>query len=70
MEVFETAIKVATRGKYYSKAKADTNLVLIDPDLTKASPNGESVNRALRLLLVTANDATARSPQSQKTLRH
>ena len=37
-------------GKYYQRAKAGTNLVLIEPDLAKLFPDGESVNRALRLL--------------------
>ncbi len=54
-------LKGGVRGKYYSKAKAGTNLVLIDPDLAKVFPNEESVNRALRLLLETANDATTAS---------
>ena len=38
------------RGKYFSKAKAGTNLMLIDPDLAKAFPNDESVKRALRAI--------------------
>ncbi len=59
-------LKGGVRGKYYSKAKAGTNLVLIDPDLAKAFPNEESVNRALRLLLETATDATDASRRSRK----
>ncbi len=51
-------LKGGVRGKYYSKAKAGTNLVLIDPDLAKVFPNEKSVNRALRLLLETVSDAT------------
>jgi len=31
----------AVRGKYYSRAKAGTNLVLIDPNLAKVFPNSE-----------------------------
>lgn len=42
-------LKGGERGKYYSKAKTGTNLVLIDPDLAKVFPNDESINRALRL---------------------
>ena len=59
----------AVRGKYYSRAKADTNLVLIEPDLAKVFPNGESVNRALRLLLKTASDATATSHRTRKKVK-
>jgi hypothetical protein len=54
------------RGKYYQQAKVGTNLVLIDPDLAKVFPDGESVNRALRLLLEAANDATEASRRSRK----
>jgi hypothetical protein len=53
------------RGKYYRQAKAGTNLVLIEPDLVKAFPDEASVNRALRLLVSTANAAT-RSPHRRK----
>ena len=44
-------LKSGVRGKYYQQAKAGTNLVLIEPDLARAFPDGEAVNRALRLLL-------------------
>lgn len=56
----------AVRGKYYRKAKAGTNLVLIEPDLTIAFPDQESVNRALRLLVTTANATTRDSRKSRK----
>jgi hypothetical protein len=49
------------RGKYYRPAKAGTNLVLIEPDLAEAFPDEASVNRALRLLVSTANAATRRT---------
>jgi len=54
-------LKGGVRGKYYQQAKAGTNLVLIEPDLMRAFPDEASVNRALRLLLTTANAATANS---------
>ena len=54
------------RGKYYRQAKAGTNLVLIEPDLAKAFPDQESVNRALRLLVTTAGAATRGSRKRRK----
>ena len=51
-------LKGGVRGKYYKKATAGTNLVLIEPDLAQAFPGEESVNRALRLLVTVANAAT------------
>jgi hypothetical protein len=38
------------RGKYYVRATAGSNLVLIEPDPAAFFPDARSVNRALRLL--------------------
>lgn len=54
-------LKGGVRGKYYQQARAGTNLVLIEPDLTQAFPDQRSVNRALRLLLTAANAAAGKS---------
>lgn len=53
-----TKLKGGVRGKYYERAQAGTNLVLLEPDLAKAFPDADSVNRALRALLDAAS-ATA-----------
>jgi len=50
-------LKGGVRGKYYERARAGTNLVLIEPDLVNVFPDTESVNRALRLLVDTAEAA-------------
>lgn len=39
---------VGIRGKYYKQYCAGTNLVLLDPDVSNAFPNAESVNATLR----------------------
>jgi len=44
------SLKGGVRGKYYKQAAAGTNLVLLEPDLARAFPDSDSVNRALRLL--------------------
>lgn len=54
-------LKGGVRGKYYRKATAGTNLVLIEPDLTNVFPDTKSVNRALRLLADTAASATGKA---------
>lgn len=54
-------LKGGVRGKYYKRAIAGTNLVLIEPDLAEVFPDNNSVNSALRLLLNAANAAAARS---------
>ena len=43
-------LKGGVRGKYFRRAAAGTNLVLIDPDLAGLFPDSETVNRALRVL--------------------
>jgi hypothetical protein len=39
------------RGKYAERYKEGTNLVLLDSDVAKVFPDGESVNEALRLVI-------------------
>jgi hypothetical protein len=55
-----TKLGPGVRGKYYREATAGTNLVLIEPDLAEVFPDGESVNRALRIL---AEAAAAAKPK-------
>ena len=57
-----TKLKEGVRGKYYQRAMAGTNLVLVDPDLAKVFPDAASVNRALRALRDAAG-ATAGQPR-------
>ena len=45
------------RGKYYRQAVAGTNLMLIEPEIAEVFPDSQAVNRALRLLLDTAEAA-------------
>jgi len=39
------------RGKYVDQYRRGTNVVLLDPDVSKAFPDSKSVNDALRELL-------------------
>jgi hypothetical protein len=50
------------RGKYVSRYRSGTNLVLLDPDIAKAFPTDASVNEALRLLLQIADRQQQISP--------
>ena len=59
-------LRGGVRGKYYRQATAGTNLVLIEPELANVFPNTESVNRALRLLVETAEAAAARLPRRRR----
>jgi hypothetical protein len=51
-------LKGGVRRKYYDRAVAGTNLVLIEPDLVDLFPDSASVNRALRILADAAAVAT------------
>ena len=62
-------LKGGVRGKYYRRATAGTNLVLIEPGLADVFPDTESVNRALRLLVDTAA-AVAVPTRRARTTRH
>ena len=61
-----TKLKGGVRGKYYERAQAGTNLVLLEPDLAKAFPDADSVNRALRALLDAASATAGLSPRPRR----
>ena len=58
-------LKGGVRGKYYRRATAGTNLVLIEPDLASVFPDADAVNRALRVLADAAQ--AARKPRRQRS---
>jgi len=41
-------LKGGVRGKYYKQATAGTTLVLLEPDVAEAFPDGRTVNDVLR----------------------
>ena len=64
-------LRGGVRGKYYKRAVAGTNLVLIEPDLIKMFPDANSVNRALRLLLEAATASLTPTPiRAQQDVEH
>ncbi len=44
-------MKGGIRGKYVTRYRAGTNLVLLDPDVSEAFPTAAAVNQALRAIL-------------------
>jgi hypothetical protein len=62
------SLKGGVRGKYYKQASAGTNLVLLEPDVARAFPDSNSVNRALRLLqeIATKSSRSARSSSNAR----
>jgi hypothetical protein len=54
------------RGKYSRRMAAESNVVVIDPVVSKAFPNEASVNAALRALLVLAKSSTRTTTRSTR----
>jgi len=52
------SLEGGVRGKHFKLASTDTNLVLLDPDVAKAFPTPEAVNKALRMLAEVAEEAS------------
>lgn len=43
--------KHPVRGKYAAKLAQSSNIVVLEPDVAQAFPNGQAVNQALRQVL-------------------
>ena len=55
------------RGKYAHRMATKSNVVVIDPAVSKAFPNEASVNAALRSLLELAKSSTRPTTRSART---
>lgn len=47
----KSLLKTGVRGKYASRYRAGTNLVLLEPEVARAFPNDKIVNEALKLVM-------------------
>jgi hypothetical protein len=56
------------RGKYAQQYKAASNVVVLNPEVAKAFPNGDAVNEALLGLLEIAKSAGL-TPRTARTSR-
>lgn len=63
-EYDETVLKDGVRGKYTSRYRQGTNLVLLAPDVAAAFPTEQAVNDALRLLMKVAQQSVTIAPPS------
>lgn len=59
----------AVRGKHFLAYQAGTNVVLLEPDLTKAFPDSASVNHALRLLVRLSKSKAVNPSRPDKALQ-
>jgi len=56
-------LKGGVRGKYASKFREGTNLILLEPDVAVVFKDNDSVNEALRLLIKIAGVKYAKTAQ-------
>ncbi len=56
-------LKNATKGKYASRYREGTNLILLEPDVAEVFRDGSAVNEALRLLIKIADAKILKSSQ-------
>ena len=65
------SMKGAVRGKYTRRARAGSNIVLIEPEVADAFPNEEAVNEALKGVMSTTravrSTGVSNRPASQET---
>jgi hypothetical protein len=54
------------RGKYFERATAGSNLVLIEPELAERFPTQEAVNEALRKLVEVAEATAGRARKGRR----
>lgn len=57
----EYDFSTGTRGKYASRYREGTNVVVLDSDVASSFPDAESVNNALRLLIQLAEQSVIRN---------
>jgi hypothetical protein len=63
------SMKGGVRGKYVTRYRSGTNLVLLDPEVAEAFPTDAAVNEALRVALDMANVVRRVKRLSNKALR-
>jgi len=59
----------AVRGKYYERFRESSNVVVLDPDVSKAFPNAASVNQALRTLASVARRSVGVAHRASSSTR-
>jgi addiction module HigA family antidote len=57
------------RGKYASRIRTATNIVVLDPQVAKVFPNDEAVNNALRGLIELARSSARLTVRSSRSTR-
>jgi hypothetical protein len=57
------------RGKYHKRFVHDSNVVVLEPDIQKAFPTSEAVNKALAHMLIFAKETQELTSKSKSSVR-
>lgn len=68
-EVKREKLGVGVRGKYFTQFKQDSNVVILQPEIQKAFPTSEAVNKALATLLTIAQETRNLTAPAKRTPR-
>jgi len=68
-ELKREQIGVGIRGKYLQRFTHGSNVVVLQPEIQKAFPTSEAVNKALASMLAFAQEAQALTGRSKQTSR-
>lgn len=62
-------LRRGVRGKYAERYNAGTNIILLEPDVAEAFPDGESVNEALRMLMRIADSSAKGTTRRRRAIK-
>ena len=68
-ELKREQLGVGVRGKYFKRFAHGSNVVLLRPEIQKAFPTSEAVNKALASLLSFAQETRSLTSPSKKAAR-
>jgi hypothetical protein len=68
-ELKRAQLGVGVRGKYFKKFTQASNVVVLKPEIQKAFPTSEAVNKALASMLAFAQETQALATRSKRASR-
>ena len=68
-ELKREQLGAGVRGKYFQRTMRGSNVVVLEPEIQKAFPTSEAVNKALASLLAFTKEAKSLTTRSKRTAR-
>ena len=68
-ELKRAQLGVGVRGKHFKKFTQSSNVVVLQPEIQKAFPTSEAVNKALASMLAFAQETQGLAGRSKRTSR-